>query len=118
MAKKDKDEKASVEDKFISVLKKNRIKFQSKLFNLGDKLYLPNFVFGRLVVEVEEDVSANRLEVINKFKKSFAGYRVVLLAGDQAHYIAAAKEFDEVFNFDSVNLLLAEIKENLRKGTN
>ena len=118
MPKKKKENKLSLEDKFIEVLEINHIEFQNKLFNLGDKLYLPDFVFGNFIVEVEDCVSENRMKVIVEFKKCFPSYKLVLLTCDHAHSVQAAKEFHEVFDFDSVSILLSEIKKHLRKGIN
>lgn len=114
------DEKgtSSLEDKFIEVLNKNHISFGGKLFNMGNKLYLPDFVFDRFIVEVEDCVCNNRMETIREFKKNFGGYKIVLLTADESNILNAAKEFDEVFDFGSMELLLGEIRKNMNKGLN
>ncbi len=113
MAKKKENKGHSLEDRFIETLERNKLRFVSKLFNIGDKLYLPDFVFGKLIVEVEDCVSGTRVKTINKFRQFHKDYRVVLLTDDGLHSVEVAREFDEVFDFNSVSLLLSEIKKAL-----
>jgi hypothetical protein len=116
--KKEKKDDSSLEDRFIEVLKSNKIAYHGKLFNIGDKLYLPDFVFNTLIVEVEDCISDNRTKVIRQFRKEHPNYTLILLTADHKRCVEAAKEFNEVFDIDSVSILLSEIKKHMTKGTN
>ena len=113
MAKKKKVVEPSLEDKFVVACKKDKLDYCSRLFAVNDSLFLPDFVFKSMIVVVAESISVRHLEIINKFKKAHPDFRMFLLTNDQGHCLDAAKEFDEVFNFASVGLLLKEIRKGL-----
>ena len=113
MAKKKKIVEPSLEDKFVVACKKEDLEYGSKLYAVGDGLYLPDFVFKNMIVEVVESVSVKHMETIKKFKKLYPAFRLFLLTSDQNHCLEAAKEFDEVFDLASIGLLLKEIKKGL-----
>ena len=113
--KKDKDV-VSLEDRFIGALKKRSLKPSPKLFNLGNKLYLPDFVFNQLIVEVEDCIQSNRIGIIKEFKKCFPHYTLVLLTNGTKECLDVAKVFDSVVDFNSIDLLLSEICKHLSQG--
>jgi hypothetical protein len=113
MAKKKKVQ--SLEDRFIEFLRANNMTWDNKLFGLGDKLYLPTFVFGKLIVEVEDFVSKHRMEKMRLFKSHNPEYTFYLLTKDEESCIDAAKDFHEVFTWDSVQKLLGQIRRH-KKG--
>jgi hypothetical protein len=107
--------KKSLGDRFVTILEANGITHSSKIFNLGGKLYLPDFVFNYFIVEVLEEVTKRKLASISEFKRSCGGYKIVLLTNDKKHMVEGADHFDEVFDFDSIKVLIAEIKKNIQK---
>ena len=115
MAKKKskKEEKNSLEDKFVVACKKANLEYISRLFAAGDGLFLPDFVFKNMIVDIEECISVKKLENIKRFRKHYPEFKLYLLTNDQSHCLEAAKEFDEVFDLTSIDLLLKEIRKGL-----
>ena len=106
--------KRSLESKFVAILEANHLERTSKIFNLGDRLYLPDFVFNDLIVEVSEEVTARKIDTIKEFKHSSPSYRIVLLTDGDDKVIDGATHFDESFDLGSIKVLLSEIKKSLR----
>jgi hypothetical protein len=104
----------SLEDKFIKVLEKRGISYHGSIFNLGSILYLPDFVFNDLIVEVDGQINDKRLKTIKEFKKHSPGYKIVLLVDDGERMLDLANIFDEILDFASIDVLISEIKRNLK----
>ena len=103
--------KARLEDRFVEALEKGGVSYDSKIFYVGNKLYLPDFVFGGLIVEISEELTPKRLELIKKFRKADDEHKIYLLTEDTKHAVEFAEFFDEVFDYASMNVLMSQIKK-------
>ena len=104
--------KISLEDKFIKAVGAASLEFESKIISVHGKLYLPNFVFGNLIVEVEAALPPTQMDLVKQFVKAPGAYKVFLLTENTAHAVEVAEYFDEVFDYKSIHTLIAEIKKH------
>ena len=103
-----------LEESFVDILGEHKLRYQSRIFNLGDKLYLPDFVFDRLIVEIDQYVTDSKLSLIKEFRKLYLGHKIALLGSSNKRCLAIMQEFDEVYDVNNMDLLLFEIRKHLK----
>jgi hypothetical protein len=99
---------------FEKELKKAGIPIRGKVFTMGEKNYLGDYVLGDIVVDIVGSPSDRRLETIENFKRQYGHrYTVAILAPESMKGILGCSVADEVYTSGSIKLLVNKIKKHI-----